>query len=152
MWWDWQKQKPERLLDVSGPKVGSFPGGGTYPFNTNDLHMQPTLLESGQKELISYRAGFPPFAANGTFSLPIFPENFTFPGGPNPLDFSGPPRWAPPTPEVVVTDPVALDDVLNLFGTIGNLTIRDIMDIRTGSPLCYEYIEYKEALKLKPLW
>lgn len=83
---------------------------------------------------------------------PGFPE---FPGGVLPpdfdfadlLDFTGPPTWTP-RPEVVA-DPVKLDDTLNMFKVIGNLTVRDVMDIKGGSPLCYEYVDWKDTEKGK---
>ena len=50
---------------------------------------------------------------------------------------------APPNPPRLDGDPgntTTLDHVLNMSGIVPNITIRDVMDIRSGF-LCYKYVE-----------
>lgn len=43
-------------------------------------------------------------------------------------------------------DPVGLGDVLEMFGTVRDVTVGSVTDTK-GGYLCYEYQEYKEKPK-----
>lgn len=125
------------MTDISGRKMGFLPSGngtGGFPGFGGGPGGLPPGFPPG---------GFPGFNGTGNGGLP-FPADFDITSL---INFSGPPNWMPRNPNEVVKDPVTLDDTLNMFGTIANLTVREVMDIKAGSPLCYEYVEYKDTLR-----
>lgn len=122
------------MTDISGRKMGFLPSGnGTgFPGGIGGIPGLPPGFPPG---------GFPSFNSTGNGGLP-FPADFDIT---TLIDFSGPPNWKPRFQDEIVEDPVQLYDTLNMFGTIADLTVRDVMDIKTGSPLCYEYVDYKDT-------
>lgn len=113
LWWEWQSlDVSTRLTEISGNNVPqSFP-------------IPPPFLDP-----------------NGTASLPPFPDPEACPG------FPGSPPAQPETlpwgQRVVVGDPgnvTTLGHVLTVDGALPDITIREVMDIRGGDLLCYEYV------------
>lgn len=43
-------------------------------------------------------------------------------------------------------DPVGLGDSLEMYGTVGDVKVGEVMDTK-GGYLCYDYVEYKEKPK-----
>ncbi|PVH93785.1 Di-copper centre-containing protein [Periconia macrospinosa] len=121
IWWQWQsKNLSSRLTEVTGRNQGGF----FFPVSSNG-----TILG--------------PFSRGDISGCDPFPG---FPGGPGgPGGFPGFPGFPPPQngPWVKIDgDPAnitTLGHVINVEGSIPNVTIKDVMNIQ-GDVLCYEYI------------
>jgi tyrosinase len=137
IWWQWQSQNLSfRLTEVSGANQGTFffppagngsfpigPPNGTIPGGPNGTFPPFLPPPSGNSSECKPFGGFP--------GLPGGPGGF--PGFPPPQD--GPWEKIDGDPANVTT----LGHVLNVEGSIPNVTIQDVMDIQ-GETLCYEYI------------
>ncbi|KAF1809815.1 Di-copper centre-containing protein [Eremomyces bilateralis CBS 781.70] len=119
VWWDWQKQKPERLRDITGRKVSINP----FFDLLSNLPGNSTITD---------------FFMGNIPGLPSIPG-----GGPFSENNRGPPTFQPRNE--TIADPVKLTDTLTVFGLIPNTTVSQVMNIKDGI-LCYEYVDYEDAI------